>query len=146
MISERSAKELCCEDISLIENYGKAIADQTQTWHIHHRKESIHSRNDLIAIGEYYGRPASELIFLTPTEHHKLHRNGFVGKHHSEETKQKMREAGLKKKHTKETRKKMSETWKGVGWFNNGVVCVRAKKCPEGFTPGRLKLSSKSSS
>ena len=29
MISERMAKKFCCEDISKIENYEKAIADKT---------------------------------------------------------------------------------------------------------------------
>lgn len=29
MIKEANAKKYCCEDISLIENYDKAISDQT---------------------------------------------------------------------------------------------------------------------
>lgn len=33
----RHAKLWCCEDISKIENYDKAIADKTQTWVCHHK-------------------------------------------------------------------------------------------------------------
>ena len=80
MINLKNVKKFCKDDFSLIENYDKAIADKTQTWQCHHRRETIFSRKDLIEIGEYYNRPACELIFLTPTEHHKLHK---LGKHRS---------------------------------------------------------------
>ena len=141
MISKRSAKAFCKDDISLIENYDKAISDTTQLWHCHHRRETIFSRKDLIEIGEYYNRPACELIFLTPTDHHRLHNlgkslsaetrkkfsevkkgenNPFFGKQHSAETRKKMSEAKkgennywFGKHHSEETRKKMSEAQKG---------------------------------
>lgn len=74
MINEYSAKKYCCEDIALIENYELALNDKIQTWDLHHRRETIFSRNDLIKIGEYYNRPAIELIFLTHKEHRKLHK------------------------------------------------------------------------
>lgn len=32
-------KKYCCEDISLIENYEKAVNDKTQTWCCHHKLE-----------------------------------------------------------------------------------------------------------
>lgn len=36
--------------------------------------------------------------------------------------------------------KKLSEkAKKGLRWFNNGEKCVRAKECPPGFVPGRIK-------
>lgn len=36
--------------------------------------------------------------------------------------------------------KKLSEkAKKGLRWFNNGEKCVRAKECPPGFIPGRIK-------
>ena len=96
MISEESAKSYCKDDISLIENYDKAIADKTQIWHCHHRRETIFSRKDLIEIGEYYNRPACELIFLTKSEHMRLHHlgkpSGMKGKHHSVEARKKMSE------------------------------------------------------
>ena len=110
MIDKRSAKAFCRDDISLIENYDKAIADKTQTWHCHHRRETIFSRKDLIDIGEYYNRPACELIFLTPLEHIRLH---HLGKHLSTETLKKMSEARINKPKSAETRKKMSEAQKG---------------------------------
>ena len=72
------------DDISLIENYDKAIADTTQTWICHHRDEVkvlpsgikvYRSVDDLIENGRYYHCPANELIFLTKEEHNKLHFN-----------------------------------------------------------------------
>ena len=150
MIDKKRAIKYCKDDISLIENYDKAIADNSLVWHCHHRRETIYSVKELIDIGEYYNRPACELIFLTPLEHIRLH---HLGKHHSAETRKKMSEAlyGEKcyifgKHLSEDTRKKMSESnkgknyWtKGTHWYNNGVICVRAKTCPEGFVPGRLK-------
>ena len=168
MISEESAKSYCKDDISLIENYDKAIADTIQVWHCHHRRETIYSRSGLIEIGEYYNRPAEELIFLTPNEHNRLHhldkypseetrkkmsesRKGekcyIFGKHHSEETRKKMSESRKGKTpwmkgkhHSEESRKKMSESKKGKHWYNNGVKSIRAKECPKGFVKGRIKL------
>ena len=156
MINERFVKSYCKDDISLIENYDKAVADKSLVWHCHHRRETIFSRKDLIEIGEYYNRSACELIFLTKSEHHRLHNLGkpswMKGKHHSAETRKKMSE--LKKGKptwikgkccSVETRKKMSEAHKGkptcikgTRWYNNGVICVRAKTCPEGFVKGRI--------
>ena len=150
MISKRSAKAFCREDISLIENYDKAVSDTTRMWHCHHRRETIFSKSDLIEIGEYYNRPACELIFLTPTDHHRLHNlgkpSGMKGKHLSEETRKKMSESHKSKHHSEESRKKISDTLKGKNswtngtyWFNNGVKSIRAKTCPKGFVKGRIK-------
>ena len=143
MISEKIAKSYCKDDISLIENYDKAIADKTQVWHCHHRRETIYSRSGLKEIGEYYNRPACELIFLTPNEHHRLHN---IGKKVSAETRKMMSEARKGKPKSAEARKKMSEARKGKPtcikgkhWYNNGVKSILAKTCPEGFVPGRLK-------
>ena len=98
MISEKYAKKFCCEDPSLIENYDKAIADTTQTWDCHHRGEILpcgrFSRDDLKKFGLYYNRPASELIFLTHSEHRQLHNKGVPK--------------------SEATKKAMSETRKGV--------------------------------
>lgn len=67
MINKKNAKMYCCEDISKIENYDKAIADATQVWEIHHRFESEYDMNieELTTKDLYHYRPASELIFLT---------------------------------------------------------------------------------
>ena len=68
------------------------------------------------------------------------------GKHPSAETRKKLSESRKGKHHSAETRKKMSESkkgknhWtKGTHWYNNGIKCIKAKTCPEGFVPGRLK-------
>jgi hypothetical protein len=77
MIS-KFCKKYCCEDISLIENYDKALNDKTQMWHCHHKAEILpcgrYKVNDLNKFNLYYKRPANELIFLTTKEHRKLHK------------------------------------------------------------------------
>lgn len=82
MIDSYRASKYCCEDITLIENYDKAIADTTQTWQIHHRDEIrtlpsevivYRTQQELIENGRYYNCPANELIFLTKSVHCKLH-------------------------------------------------------------------------
>ena len=134
MINLKNVKKFCKDDFSLIENYDKAIADDTQVWDCHHRRETIYSVKDLQDIGEYYNRPACELIFLTKSEHTRLHhlgkhhsaetrykiseslsseKNPLFGKHHSAEARKKMSEAHKGKNHSDETRKKISEAKKG---------------------------------
>ena len=80
MINEYAAKKFCCEDLHLIENYELAVNDTTQTWDCHHRREVLpcgrFSADDLKKFGLYYNRPASELIFLTHSEHIRLHTKG----------------------------------------------------------------------
>lgn len=144
MINEKLAIKYCKNDISLIENYDKAIADKSQVWHCHHRRETIYSRSGLIEIGEYYNRPAEELIFLTPNEHHRLHNLGKPawnkGKHLSAETRKKMSEALKGKKcyifgkHlSEETRKKISESQNGENnyWFGKHHSAETRKKMSE---------------
>lgn len=97
MICYKKAGIFCYEDIAKIENYALAMADETQVWHLHHRLEiTMHCGwKALRAKGCYYHRPAHELIFLTPTEHRRLHSTGnkfFLGKSHSDETKRKISE------------------------------------------------------
>lgn len=85
------------------------------TWDCHHRLEvgkngEKVSRNDLIKHGLYYNRPPEELIFLTKSEHTRLHHIGqktMLGKKRSEETRRKMSEAKKGKK-----RPHFSEDWK----------------------------------
>lgn len=116
MINCDITKLYCCEDISKIENFELATSDETRMWDIHHRKEIIENktRKDLIAEGKYYNVPASELIFLTRSEHMKLHSNN-----RSDELKNKISEStkgtnnGMYGKHqSEETRRKISETRK----------------------------------
>ena len=124
MISKKYTKMLCKEDISKIENYDKAVADTTQIWVLHHRDECkilpsgikvIRSSAELKENGHYYNCPANELIFLTGSEHTRLH-NMFRSEvsEVSEETRKKMSESHKGLKHTEETRKKMSEAHKGI--------------------------------
>ena len=154
--------EKFCKEPEKIENYEKAKADNFKGWECHHRLETHTSdgerrivditKKELISLGMYYNRPANELIFLTIKEHHEY----LKGKKRSAETKKKLREAHLgqipwnKGKHTQpksdETRRRMSESnkgkniWsKGRHWYNNGIINIRAKECPDGFTPGQLR-------
>ena len=132
MINEYNAKSYCCEDLSLIENYELAVNDTTQTWHCHHRGEILpcgrFSIDDLKKFGLYYARPASELVFLTISEHFSLHNKGIKRGPISEMTRQLMSESrkgenhpnfgkhwsGMSgKRHTYETKYKISEANKG---------------------------------
>lgn len=125
MISERYAKMFCKDDISKIENYDKAIADTTQTWVCHHRLgltldgEFAHNKEDLIRLDMYYQRPYFELIFITHSEHDRLHNCGKTRGPLSAEHKRKLSVA--MKGHTgywagktlsDETKCKMSESHK----------------------------------
>lgn len=81
-----NAKYYCCEDMSKIENYDKMLSNTSQVWDCHHRLETHNSDGErrlvdlsikeLQALDMYYDRPASELIFLTHSEHCKLHHVG----------------------------------------------------------------------
>ena len=165
-----------CKDIEDVENYEKAKTDNFKGWECHHRLETHTSDGErrvvditaaeLQALGMYYHRPASELIFLTESEHKSLRK----GKHHSEESKKKISKAAKGKPKTEEHKKRIGKTLKGkytgednpfygkqhteevkkrIGeknrgrlrgtrWFNNGKINKRAKECPDGFVPGRL--------
>ena len=111
MINEKCAKKYCCDDLSLIENYELAINDTTQTWDCHHRRESIYSAKDLIEIGEYWKRSAAELIFLTPSEHHRLHTKGVQL---SEDHKKAIGEAHKGVQLSEDHKKAISDAKKGV--------------------------------
>ena len=169
-----------CKDYENIENYQKAKADDFVGWHCHHRLETHNSDGErrpvdisykeLKALGMYYQRPASELIFLESREHNTLHHKGkfaseetknkhreatkgknnpMYGKKHSEEAKKKMSECHKGKKLSEEHKNKLREAHKGkhIGntnvrgrhWYNNGKISKRAKECPDGFVPGRIK-------
>lgn len=148
MIRENLVKEYCCEDISLIENYQKAIEDNTQTWHCHHRLEICDengkerplqkSRDELIAENRYYNRPASELIFLTKSEHRCLHMKhmSIYGYNHKNTT----GSGSMKGKFLSENQKeKISESKIGRHYWNNGIKNVMVFECPgEGWKRGKL--------
>ena len=122
-----------CKDIENVENYEKAKAGDFKGWHCHHRLETHTSDGirrevdilaaELKALGMYYNRPASELIFLTIREHNAFNKGRpgpNKGKKFSEETRRKMAEAKKGKpsnkkgkKLSEETKKKLSESHKG---------------------------------
>jgi hypothetical protein len=64
--------------------------------------------------------------------------DGISGHIHSEETRQKLSKVGRGRSTPDKTKQKLSEVQKGNKKFNNGVIQVRAKACPEGFVPGML--------
>lgn len=87
-------RRYCSDGIEHIENYANALADGFKGWCIHHR------------LGMYFDRPSFELIFMRVVDHRRLHNNdakkrgtffkgttGHLGHKHTEESKQKMREA-----------------------------------------------------
>ena len=117
MITEYTVKKYCCEDLSLIENYDKAIADTIQHWECHHRRGTIYSKSGLIEIDEYYNRPAIELIFMPSKEHKALHTKlKMTGYKHTKESREKMSIAHLGKKrgpHSEDHKRKLSEAHKG---------------------------------
>lgn len=118
-------------ELTKIENYDKAVADETQLWDCHHRLELTldgefaHSQEDLIRMGMYYNRPYFELIFLTHSEHSRLHGNSrsieyktkmsetLKGRNFNEETRKKLSEASKRRYSNEEARKKLSEALKG---------------------------------
>lgn len=155
--------EKYCKDYENIENYQKAKKDNFKGWQCHHRLETHTSdgerrlvdisHKELIALGMYYNRPASELVFLTVKEHNAYKKGRHLSEEHkkkigealkgrqfSDEAKKKM--AGVQKgRHlSEETKKKIGAANKGMHFFNNGKINKRAKECPDGFTPGRLLI------
>lgn len=131
------------EDQHLIENYELAKADNFKGWHIHHRLELTlngefaHTPDELKRMGMYYNRPYFELIFLTKSEHQRIHAKGrsnitlnkmklslsqsqrtgklnnFYGKHHTNATKQKISKANKGLKRTDKFKALQSELKKG---------------------------------
>lgn len=98
MINIKCVKPFCKDDISLIKNYDKAINDNTKTWDCHHINELTYTKNELIKMNMYYNRPACELIFLTRSEHNKIHLTICAG---AKERKQKQGETSKKTQRNK---------------------------------------------
>lgn len=129
MICFLTVSKFCCEDLSKIENYEKAINDTTQTWQCHHRLEFMPFSGKQVSIkylkqqNLYYNQPASAFIFMTEADHKSLHfRNNprnLVGRKMPTEIKNKISKSlkGTKKPPiTDEHRKNLSESHKGKHW------------------------------
>ena len=100
------------------------------------------------------GKKMSEEFCRKNSESHKGEKNSFYGRYHTEESKRMNSEAHkgkylgkdnpfYGKHHSDELKKKLSEInkvkMKGMRFFNNGKINIRAKECPPGFIPGRIK-------
>ena len=85
------------------------------------------------------GKHASDETRRKMSAMRKGENHPMYGKHHSEETRNKMSEVKKGKHHTEDAKKKMSAQRKGMCFFNNGKINKRAKECPPGFIPGRLR-------
>ena len=111
----RGYKSYCSEPLDKIEHYEEASAEDFAGWCIHHRLEiqpdgTRVSAKELIDQNLYYGRPASELVFMRNGEHSYLHNKDKVI---SAKTRQKIAEARKGKAISAEHRKKISEALSG---------------------------------
>lgn len=124
MINEKNAKEYCSDDISLIENYNEAI-NSSEVWICHHRLGIDLGKgcDELIDMGLYFDRPASELQFLSRSEHIRLH-NLYM----SEERKDKIREGNRNRILSDDTHIRMSISQKGRTPWNKGKTGLKYGK------------------
>ena len=147
MYYNRPADELIFMTIyehSRLHMKGKHLSEETR------KKLSAASKGNKYALGYKHSEEAKNKI----SEAMKGEKNPFYGKHHSEESIQKISEAHkgkylgkdnpfYGKHHSDELKKKLSEInkvkMKGMRFFNNGKINIRAKECPDGFVPGRIK-------
>ena len=123
---------------------GKHRSEETR------KKISSAQKGNKYALGYKHSEEAKNKI----SEAMKGEKNPFYGKHHSDETKERISAARkgkhlgkdnpfYGKTHSEESRKKIGEInkvkMKGMRFFNNGKINIRAKECPDGFVPGRIK-------
>ena len=123
---------------------GKHLSEETR------KKIGSASKGNNYALGYKHSEEAKNKI----SEAMKGEKNSFYGRHHTEETKNKISEAQkgkyigkdnpfYGKHHSDELKKKLSEInkvrMKGMCFFNNGKINIRAYECPPGFVPGRIK-------
>lgn len=122
-----------CRHPELIENYDLAIADTTQVWEVHHRKEELYSQKELKERGEYFDVSPEDLIFLTPTEHRKIDsackRNSEAQKNHKAHSKKVLCvETGEIFESTREAQRKT-----GIDHRNISKVCLGKQKTTGGY-------------
>lgn len=83
------------------------------------------------------GKHHTEEAKAKMSESQKGNKN-HLGKKCTEEQKERMRQSHLGKSLSEECKKKLCEVRKGMKFWNNGVINVRARECPEGFVAGKL--------
>ena len=135
-----------CRTPELIENYDKAIADNTQIWQCHHRLETHNSdgerrlvdisRSELIALDVYYNRPATELIFLTRSDHASLHHKG---KRHSDDSYKRQAEKLRGRTLSEDHKKKISEAHKDIKPMLGKKMSEESKQKMRKAHKGKLK-------
>lgn len=126
MINAKKVASRVCTDITKIENYDKALNDDSQEWQCHHRLETHNSdgelrsiflsREELIALDMYWHRPPEELIYLTRSEHMTLHNSS---KQYREKMKKSCKGINQGAK-SEEMKKHLSESCKGRTPWNKG--------------------------
>lgn len=99
--------------------YGKYVTFVTEEWHSDYHKHSEETRKKMSDSrkGEkcyWYGKhrdtTTKEKLSIACKGKTSGKNNGMYGKHHSDEAKEKLRNANLGKKHSDETKKKISES------------------------------------
>ena len=121
---------------------------------------TIYEHKSLHQKGKHHSEESKKKMSEAKKEKYIGKDNPFYGKHHSEESKKKISDAKKGKPKSEETRNKMSDAhkgkyhseetkkkigeinkvkMKGMRFFNNGKINIRAKECPDGFVPGRIK-------
>lgn len=143
MIASDGTLRKVCRNYEQVENYEKAVSDEEQYYVLHHRREidELKSAKQLQEEGMYCNVEPEELIFLTRSQHRKLHEQNRFPKHRlvvRMNRKQVIDKFDIQMKRSTITRKKISEALTAKHWFNNGKIEIKAKACPEGFVKGRL--------
>lgn len=140
-------KSCFCRTPELIENYSEAVADTTQTWVCHHRLETHNSdgerlpleisRKELQALDMYFDRPPEELVFMTKSEHIRLH---CIGRIHSQDVKNRISKTEKGKVVSEETRNRIKKSLEGRVFTSTKVVCIETGEVFESATLASLRL------
>ena len=123
-----------CRNPELIENYDKAMADETQTWEVHHRLECCFTYKFLNDMNLYYDVEPEALIFLTAAEHRKIdsfckrNSEAHKGNKHSDEHKRKIGESNKGRKKPE-----------GAGKPPKKVLCVETGEIFESMSDAQRK-------
>lgn len=118
--------------------------------HINHNKFDDRLENlELLEHGEHTSHHQTNRVRsdeelenqrISQTGKHKGELNGMYDKHHTEESKQKMKDAWKNRESVSdETKEKLSKVIIGRKWWTNGEIEIRSFNCPgENYLRGRL--------